>query len=42
LEEAGRLLSATLGLPTRAQWQQLEGELDRLEALIEELGRGRA
>ena len=42
LEEAGRLLSATLGLPTRTQWQQLEGELDRLEALIEELRRKRA
>ena len=38
LEEAGRLFLATLGLPTRAQWQQLEEEVARLEALLAELG----
>jgi hypothetical protein len=42
LEEAGRLFFTTLGLPTRAQWRQLEGKVNHLEALIEALRRERA
>lgn len=37
LEEAGRLLLASLGLPTRAQWQRLEGQVRRLEELLARL-----
>jgi hypothetical protein len=37
LEEAGRLFLSTLGLPTRAQWLDLEAEVARLEALLARL-----
>jgi polyhydroxyalkanoate synthesis repressor PhaR len=37
LEEAVRRILAGLGLPTRAQWQELEGEVTRLEALLRTL-----
>lgn len=37
LEEAGRLLFSSLGLPTRAHWLELEREVQRLEALLARL-----
>ncbi len=37
LEDAARHMLAILGLPTRAQWQQLEGEVARLETLLQAL-----
>ncbi len=39
LEEAGKVLSAALGLPTGAQWRRLEGDVGRLEALVDALRR---
>ncbi len=43
LEEAGRHLLSTLGLPTRAEWESLEAQVDRLEGLLAQLdvGKGR-
>ncbi len=41
LEEAGRLLLASLGLPTRAQWQRLEEQVRRLEGLLAQLDGGK-